>query len=73
MINEATGDYRAILDVDDYGTLDYTYSVRDGLFTAVDWVSPEESGSTSITYGSPSDQLVAILHRAVDEFLADQG
>lgn len=71
--DEATGDYRAILDVEDYGTLDYTYSVRDGLFTAVDWVSPEESGSTTITYGSPSDELVDILHLAVDEFLADQG
>lgn len=70
--DESTGDYRAQVDVEDYGTLDYTYTVADGVFTGVEWVSPEASGSTTISYGPPSGEHIDALHRAVDEFLADQ-
>lgn len=70
--DESTGDYRAQVEVEDYGTLDYTYTVADGVFTGVEWVSPEESGTTTISYGPPSSEHIDVLRRAVDEFLADQ-
>lgn len=66
------GTYRTQLDVEDYGVLDYTYSVVDGAFSSVEWVSPEESGSTTIVYGQPSAELIEVLRAAVDDFLADQ-
>lgn len=68
----ATGSYRTILDVDDYGRLENEYSLAAGVFATVEWLTPEDSGSTSITYGPPSSELVEILHREVDIFLADQ-
>lgn len=68
----SNGTYRTLLEVEDYGTLDYTYSVVDGAFTEVEWVTPEESGYTAITYGPPSEELRVTLRTAVDAFLADE-
>ena len=69
----STGAYRTLLEVQDYGTLDYTYQVEGGVFVAVDWTTPEDTGSTEITYGPPSDEQLTVLRTAVDKFLAEQG
>lgn len=71
--DETTNTYRTLLEVEDYGTLDYTYRVNDGVFVSVEWITPDDAGSTTIVYGPPSEEQLSVLRTAVDEFVAEQG
>ena len=85
MAEDSGGDYdlNVVFDVSDgsYSTTydtgqDYViearYVVDDGVFSRVDLGPSDNVTEMTITYGMPTDEHIAELHAAVDEFLAEE-
>ncbi len=67
--DEKDGTYTTFEDFGEYGTSNYKFTVKDGIFVSAENLD-EDFGMTSIKYGAPTEQELNILHTAVDEFLA---
>lgn len=64
------GTYTTFEDFGEYGTSNYKFTVRDGMFSTAENLDPKNHSVTAIRYGGITSDDLAILHRAVDEYLA---